>query len=150
MEIVTLDGSKPVDNSVEDVKIKSVSLFDFIGDITFDKQYLLDESTEKAFVPYMVNKGLSQNVDTIMFANEMNKNWHGSKDMVHDFLFYSISKKKRYGKWAKADNTQEDDIKLVMSHYTINRRIAISYLGMLTKEQINKIRDMNRTGGRTK
>lgn len=150
MDIITLDGSKPVDIAEEDVKIKKVSLFDFLGDITSDKQYLLSEQTESEFVPYMINRGLSQHVDTIMFANEMNKQWHGSKEMIHDFLFYSVSKKKRYGKWAKADSSQEDGIKLLMKHYTVNRRIAIYYLGILTNEQLNSIEQMNRTGGRTK
>lgn len=148
-DIVTLDGSVvSLDNEAETVKIKKVDLFGFLTAIGESKEYIFSEETASAFVPFMVNKGFSQHMDTIMFANEMNKNYFGTKEMVHDFLYHSISKKKRYGKWAKQESN--DDVELLMKHYNINRKHAIQYLKLLTREQIDSIKQQYETGGRKK
>lgn len=149
MNEITLDGSVLVDKPVEEVKITKLTFFDFVKDICEQKQYLFNESTEYAFVPFMINRALSQNVDTIMWANEMNKFRHGTSEMVHDFLFYSIPKKKRYNKWAKANNEDNEKIELLMKHYNVNRRVAISYLALLTEQQLADIQQRNNIGGKS-
>lgn len=146
---ITLDGSV-VPVVVEDEKIKKVGLFDFMNDLTYNKNYLLDEHTEREFNSYMINKGMGQNQDLIMYANEMNKSPGLSKLMVHDFYFYAVKAKKRYGKWAKADNDDKADLDLIMFHYTVNRKVAELYLKLLTKEELENLKSINEKGGRVK
>lgn len=149
-ELITLDGSKVVDIVEEDVKIKRVGLFEFVSSICETKNYILDNLTERDYSPFMINRALSQGVDTIMYANELNKSPGNSKVLHYDFMFYSISKKKRYNKWAKVANDDEENIKLLMTHYTVNRKVAMSYLSLLTTEQLNTIRQSYNTGGKGK
>lgn len=149
MDIVTLDGSK-IDFPVEEQKIKKISLFDFVSDITNDKSYILSEQTEKEYVPFMINRALSQNLDTVMLANEMNKLACGDKLMSHDFFFYTVTKKKRYGKWAKAVSENAETIELLMKHYAVNRKVAMDYLKCLTDDDIKQLVERYNTGGKTK
>lgn len=119
---------------------KSTTLFDYLSDITYGKQYKLEEDDSKAYVPFMINRGLGQHIDCIMLANEMNKRPNISKLMHHDFLFHSVDSKKRYGKWAKADDTDSDIIEFVMQHYLVNREIAIEYMSLLDRDDIKQMK----------
>lgn len=131
-------------------KPKKVGLFDWLNNLNYDKKPIFNDETEKDFSSFMINRGMSQNVETIMFANEMNKHPLATKNMVYDFYFYIVSKKKRFSKWAKKDSTNEDDIKLVMDHYQINRNRANEYLRILNKNDIDKIKSMYVVGGKKK
>ena len=48
--------------------------FDYLNAINQSKENLIvDELSEKEYVPFVVNKGLSYFPDTILYANEMNR-----------------------------------------------------------------------------
>jgi len=132
----------------EQYKRKRVSLFDWLNDLNQDKKYLFNSNTETDFSTFMVNRGMSQNVDTIMIANELNKQYGVTREMAHDFYFYILPKKKRYGKWAKQNNDRKEDIDLLIKHYSVNRSIATLYLSMLTQEELEQIKQMNDVGGK--
>ena len=135
-------------SEVEEVK-KKVDVFDFLNNITYDKQYIFDEGTQDAYNPYIVGMGLMQHQDTILLANECNKKSSGNKLFHHDFLFYSISKGKRYRKWAKANKEDEELIEYIMTKYVVNRENAKQYLKLVDDEQKQTIIDlMNAKGGR--
>ena len=58
---------------IEPYKAPSISPFDFINAITYNKDDLMvDDWAEKQYAPYIVNKGLSYGADTVIQANEMN------------------------------------------------------------------------------
>lgn len=149
--MIDLDGNV-VAEAVEEAayKRKRVELFDWLGDLNYGKQYLFDDNSERDFDAFMIRKGLSQNVETIMYANELNKHWHMSKQMAHDFLFYAISKKKRFGKWSKQSGDDKDEIDLICRHYVVNRNRAIDILKTLTAEDVKALKEMYVVGGRTK
>lgn len=127
-----------------------VTLFDFINDLNGGKEYLLTDENQSDFSPFMVNRGMSQNVETIMFANEMNKHWQITKEMVHDFYFYIVPKKKRFGKWSKASGDDKDSLDLIVKHYGVSRLKAIDYLKLLSSEDINDIKLKYNEGGAKK
>lgn len=127
---------------------KKVSLFDFLTDLNSGKQYLYSEVTKKEFVTFMINRGMSQQWDTILLANEMNKNWHIDKELVHDFYFYLVSKRKRYGKWAKGSDDRKDDIELVVRHYNVSKPKAIEYLKLLSDDDLKVIKAQYDVGGK--
>lgn len=102
----------------------------------------------KSYIPFQINTGLSQNLDTVMFANEMNKNPQLSNHMQYKFLLGSINKKRRYGKWAKIETEANKElVDLVSTHYSINRTRAVEYIAILTPEQIESIKQEADLGG---
>ena len=126
------------------------SLFDFLDAINTGKQ--LDLSGEgdsyKEYVPFQINNGLSQNLDTVLFANEMNKRPWLSKEMQFKFFLGAVSKKKRYGKWAKVEAVaNKEDIETVAMYYDVNEARAAEYLKLLKPEHLEYMRKANFKGG---
>lgn len=132
----------------EEAAPKKVGLFDFMNDLTSDKKYLLDETTLKEFNAFMINRAMGQQPDLIMYANEMNKSPGLSKEMVHDFYFYGVKAKKRYGKWSKALDENKEELALIMEHYKVNRTVANLYLKLLSNEELETLKSKHVKGGR--
>jgi hypothetical protein len=128
----------------------STGLFEFLDAINNTKQDLLvDDESIKAFPTFMILRGLSYYTDTVLQANEMNGKPELSKKMINDFLLNSIKKKKRFSKWSKKSEST-DDIKLIQEYYGFNHKKAEIALSILTKEQLDVIRQKMYTGGKTK
>lgn len=125
------------------------SFFDFLNAINDTKKDLIreDPHTEKDYVPFMVNRGLSYFGDTVMYANEMNMHTSIPKKWQFEFYLSGIKKKKRFSKWAKKDSTS-DDLKLIMQQYDYSAKRAQEALDMLNDEQLKSIRESYKTGGR--
>jgi len=85
--------------------------FDFLNSINVSKKNLIREDGRGAseYSPFLMNKGLSQFSDTIMFSNEMNTRGHMDKQMQYEFLLHSLRPRKRMSKWAKKENLEEVD-----------------------------------------
>ena len=73
-------------------------LKDWLNSINFNKISLIEEypSTIKDYAPYIINRCLSGNIDSILFANEMNKYSFLDKDMQYSFYLNTLRKKKRF------------------------------------------------------
>jgi hypothetical protein len=73
--------------------------FEYLNAInTTKKDLMVDDVSEKAYSPFMVNRGLSYFPDTILYANEMNLNHHIDSRLQFDFLINIIKKKRRFSK----------------------------------------------------
>lgn len=125
--------------------------FDYVNAINFSKKDLMtgtenDELAEKSYVPFVTNRSLSYFPDTIMYAQEMNRNHHIDNKLQFDYLLGSIRPKKRFSKWAKS--VSEKDLDIVMQHYKCNTKRAQEYLRLLTSEQLAQIRRSMEVGGR--
>lgn len=117
--------------------------FDFINDISNDKKYLLNtDLDEKDYNSWMVNKGFSYFLDTILYSAELNLVKDLDKDMHHDYLFYSIRKKKRFSKWAKFK--KDKDILKLASHFGVSYKRAEFYSQMIPEDEKNKILKMDK------
>ena len=119
-----------------------MELFDFINDASHEKKNIykeLSEQEEKKYPTYLVNKYFSFFSDTIFYANEVNKCQHLTGKDVHYFYLNSLRKKKRFTKWLKTEKI--DDETLIMKVYSCSRQKAKEYLKILTKDQINTIKD---------
>ena len=123
-------------------------LKDWLNSVNFNKKDLLadDPTAISSYPPYIVNRCLSGTVDTILFANEMNLNAHLDKDMQYSFFLYTLRKRKRFSPWLKKE--QVDDLDLVKKHYGYSNEKAKVALTLLTKTQIEKIRNTHDMGGR--
>lgn len=126
-------------------------LFQVLDSITFTKKDITrdgDESIIRTYEPFVIMQGLSQHVDTVLIANELNKHPGVTKQMHYDFLFHSIRSKRRTGKWSK--KSKHDHIELIMEKYGYSRTKAIEALDILTMAQIEEIRQSMNKGGRVK
>ena len=100
---------------------------------------LVTESDEKDYAPYFINRGLGMGLDTILFANEMNKYPKLDKTLQYDYLRHSVSKSKRYNKWAK---TKLDvDISMLKEYYKTTWEKAREIANTLSERQIKEISD---------
>jgi NACalpha-BTF3-like transcription factor len=126
-----------------------MSFFDFLNAINDTKKDLIKEDphTEKDYVPFMINRGLSYFPDTIMFANEMNTHASIPKNWQFDFYRTGIVKKKRFSKWHKRDQNS-DDIQLVMREYGYSAQKAMQALELISDKQIKELQEKYKTGGR--
>lgn len=126
-----------------------MSPFDFLNAINTTKKDLLREDplNEKDYSPYMVNRGLSYFSDTVMMANEMNRNNGIPKKWQNDFLLTTISKKKRFSQWHKKDKNS-DSLNLIMEYYKYSTERAKEVLSIFTDEQIEIIKQRMSKGGR--
>lgn len=121
-----------------------MSVFDIINNISESNKEI--EFHEKDYVPFVVNKGLSYFVDSILYVNEMNMRPGIPKQQHYDYLHSSLRKKKRRSKWFK--KTKHDDVDLLMEYYKYSQKKAEEALKILTDEQISEIRRMQYTGGK--
>lgn len=127
---------------------KEPTLFDFLNDITYNKQGLFEDGLTKNYSVFMVNRGLGQHLDTILLANEVNKRPNMSEQMHHDFLFHSVDAKRRYGKWAKSDETDKDLIEFLQHEYQIGKEVALEYIKVMGKDAVQRMKDeLQETGG---
>ena len=122
-------------------------LKDWLNSINFSKKNLLEEdpSLIKEYVPFVINKCLSGEIDTIMYVNEMNINHHLDKDIQYSFYLNSFRKRKRYSPWIYKDKIK--DLDCVKSYYGYSNEKAKQALRVLTKEQLNFIKSKSETGG---
>jgi len=123
--------------------------FDYLNAInTSKKDIMVDDFSEKAYTPFMVNRGLSYFPDTILFANEMNINHHIDHRLQFDFFINIIKKKKRFSKWAKPINIE--NLELIKEYYGYSNEKAKSVLSLLNNEQINELKLRMYKGGKRK
>ena len=126
-----------------------LSPFDFLNAINTSKEDLLaydfDGQLEKQYLAFMINRGLSQHVDCIYYANEMNKNHHLDRRLQFGFFINIIRRKKRLGKWAK--RIDADNLTLVQEYYQLNYDKALEALNILTDAQIDELKKRTYTGG---
>jgi hypothetical protein len=122
-------------------------LKDWLNSINSNKNNLIEEDPESisSYPPYIVNRCLSGTVDSVLFANEMNLNAHLDKDMQYSFLLYTLRKRKRFSPWLKKE--QVDDLDLVKKHYGYSNEKAKIAVSLLTKTQIENIRNKHDRGG---
>ena len=112
----------------------SYDLFkDYLPAINYTKKNLMDSDDpmwKKKYNAFMINKVLSFFSDTIMMANEMNRNYHLDHKLQYDYLMGSIPKGKRFTKWAKND---DENIEIIQKFF--------GYSFIKAKETLNLLND---------
>ncbi len=122
--------------------------FDFINAINLTKKNLFeDPQAEKDYLPFLVNRGLSYFPDTVLYANEMNRNSGIPKDWQFSFFLNTIPKKKRFSKWHKKDADSES-LTLVKEYFGYSSEKALEALSILSDEQLAMIKEKLYKGGK--
>jgi hypothetical protein len=121
--------------------------FDFINAITQTKEDLFqDPQASKDYNAFMVNRGLSQYADTILYSNEMNIHYNLDPDMQFKYLINTITKKKRFSKWAKKEKDSKSFL-LVKEYFKYSDEKARHALEILTNDQLAIIEQKLYKGG---
>ncbi len=124
-----------------------MSPFDYVNQILQGKkQLIVDDVTESEYVPFLVNRSLSYQIDCVSYANEMNRRSFIDKKLQNDFLLNTIRSKKRpFVKWAKSDKSE--DIQCIKTVYGFSDTKALEALRLLTNEQIQQLKEKTGIGG---
>jgi len=121
--------------------------FEYLNSINDTKKdIMVDDLAEKAYNPFMVNRGLSYFQDTVLMANEMNIQHHLDNRMQYDFLRLLIRKRKRFSKWNKPETSA--DIDAIKEYYGYSNEKASQVLSLLTKDQLTTIKKKLYKGGK--
>ena len=123
-------------------------LKDWLNSINFTKENLIEEDPNiiKEYPPYIVNRCLSGHLDTIMFANEMNKFPNLDKDLQYSFYLNTVRKRKRFSPWLRKDKI--NDLDYVKKYYGYSNQKALQVLKILSHEQIDYIKQRLEIGGK--
>ena len=150
--------------SVEQAAPKKLTFFDFLNSINEgpNGKSLLDSckadnsegvadpsSADRAYLPFMVNRGLSYFNDTVLLANEMNRYAALPVKMQYDFLKNTVRAKKRFSKWSKKMDDGAD-VQMLMDHYCYSAEKAREALSLLCPSALSAIRASREQGGRGK
>ncbi len=122
-----------------------MKLGDILNAANYTKQGLFDDDPwlEKKYPSYIVNKSMSQHLDTLMQANHMNRHWGLPNKTQFDYYRFSTRKRKRFGKWMKASKVKDLDV--VKSYFGFSNEKAKEALRILTKEQLDEIKETMRS-----
>ena len=127
----------------------SYELKDYLNSINFTKEYLMSEEDptwEKKYPPFIINKCLSGFIDTIMYANEMNRFFTIDNDLQYQFYIHSIRKSKRFAPWDKQQT--DNDLERVKQFYGYSTDKARDALKLLNKGQLEVIKSKLKVGGK--
>lgn len=125
-------------------------LKDYLNSINFNKNDLMGEDSDPAwkskYPPFIINKCMSQHMDTVMYANEMNQYSFLDHKMQYDFYIHIVRPKRRFSPWGKKQKI--DDLDLVKRYYGYSTDKAIQALRILSPNQIDYIKDKLNKGGK--
>ena len=123
-------------------------LKDWLNSINFNKDNLIEEdpSVIKDYPPYIINRCLSGHLDCILFVNEMNRYSFLDKDMQYNFYLNTLRKKKRFSPWLRKDKVT--DLQSVKQYYGYSNEKASQALKILSKQQLDYIKQRLEVGGR--
>jgi Bacteriophage clamp loader A subunit len=122
---------------------------------TGKEYYDLNQPQEFKYSQWRTNLSLSNFIDTLSYANEMNCNYHISDKFHYEYLYHSVRKAKRYGKKKteydkqieKQIKEEQEKISLISEHYKYNIVRAKEVLKVLTSEQFELIKKKQEKGG---
>ena len=124
-----------------------MSFFDVANNLCSSKEYIYTEELEVDILPFLINRSMSQHLDCVMHANELNTRQNLTKKQMYDYYHFAIQpKKKRFSKWGKPE--KDVNIDLIKTYFQCNINIAEQYAKLLTEKDIEKIKEKMNTGGR--
>ena len=121
--------------------------FDFVKEILQGKkQLIVDDLSEKEYNPFIINRSLSYHKDCVMYANEMNRKHFLDKKLQNAFLLNTVRSQKRpFAKWIKIEKS--DDLECIKQVYGFSDSKAREALQLLSKDQIQQLKEQTDTGG---
>lgn len=107
---------------------------------------MTDNKSEKLYTPFIVNRCLSYFTDTILYANEMNRNPHVDNKLQYDYFLNSVRKRKRFSRWMKQESP--DDLEFIKEHFNYSNKKAKEAIEVLGDAGIKSLKENYSRGGR--
>jgi hypothetical protein len=124
-----------------------MSFFDIQNNLTSSNEYIFSDETSKDYLPFMINRGMSNFIDCVMHANEMNVRSNLSPNQQYDYYHHAITpKKKRFAKWHKP--AKDATTALISEYYKCSISLAEQYATLLNDEQLALIKTKLEKGGK--
>ena len=123
-------------------------LKDYLNSINQSKEDLMkdDPGWEKNYPSYVINKCMSHHIDTLAFANEMNRYPNLDKRLQYSFFLNTVRPKKRFSPWGKKEKVK--DLEVVKQYYDYSNEKAKQALRILSPDQLNYIKEKLNKGGK--
>lgn len=99
---------------------------------------LENQSNARVYVPWIANRFFASFIDTFEEAATMNSCHFLDNDMQIDYMFHSISPKKRYKPWLKkseSDKKREAMLEDVAKALKCSKKRASEYMSLLNDNQ---------------
>ena len=127
-----------------------MELKDWLNSLNFTKENLISDEPylAKEYPPYIINRCMSGHMDSVMYAQEMNKYHFLDKDLQYNFYLNILRKRKRFSPWVRKEKVS--DLEFVKSYYGYSNEKASQVMKILTPEQITYIKQRLETGGSKK
>ena len=125
-----------------------MEIFDFLNAINYKKNDIIrdDPQSVKEYEPYRINKFLSQNVDSILYVNEMNSRPHCDVELQFDYFINSLRERKRKAqKWHVSESF--NDIEVVKEYYGYSDAKAKIALSIISDNELEYIKQRLYKGG---
>ena len=121
--------------------------FDFVKEILQGKkQLIVDDLSLVYFCLSLMICSLSYHKDCVLYANEMNRRHFLDKKLQNDFLLNTVRSQKRpFAKWVKSEKS--DDLECIKQVYGFSDSKAREALQLLSKDQIQQLKEQTDTGG---
>lgn len=120
---------------------------EIIKSINNTKENVLESGkvSRSEYIPFIINRTFSYFPDTVLLANEVNQYIEIDKESHYGFYLNIVSKKSRFSKWNK--KKPNEDIDAIKKYFGYNNSKAKGAMEILSKEEIQKIKDSFNTGG---
>ena len=89
---------------------------------------------------------MSHHMDTVMFANEMNRLPHLDKRLQYDFYINTVRSRRRFSPWDKKQKM--NDLNVVKQYYGYSNEKARQALNILSPSQLDYIKSKLNRGGK--
>ena len=120
-----------------------LKLSDWLNSINFGKNDLIENIDN--YSPFIINKAMSGYIDTLFFANELNRFHFLDKDIQYKYYLKVIKKKRRYAPWLKS--TKDDNISAIKEYYNYSDKKAKAVLDLLSVDHLTEIKKSLYKGG---
>lgn len=110
--------------------------WEVIKDLSQKKERLINEDNADEYNPFLTNLAFSRYMDTVFYANEMNRYPNIPNLAQHDYYFNLVKKRKRYTPWAKRDLERKQ---AVAEYFNYSIAKAIEIMPLLNNKQIDMI-----------
>ena len=123
-----------------------MTIFEWINQILTHKKSWdsFDESDQKAFSPFIINRWLSMDEEFIEVVNYFQKYAIGTLEPREVYKWYSdfLPKGKRFNKYIKSTNKKKYDpvlVDIACRHFECSKHQVGEYLELIHKEELTEI-----------
>jgi len=121
-------------------------VFDFVDNIIKGKPFKEEKDFSK-YVPFLVNRALSNFWDTCLIANELNMIKDMPVEAQYAFLDAIVTKKNRWSKWSKAKKLSSK-VKVIQDYYGYSDQKAQEAYDLMPADEYRKfVKSLPEKGG---